>query len=128
MFRIEIPRLPPADLSPNARVHFYHRADAVSEAQVEVIALIREQRSIGAPLHRARVTVTFTVPDQRRRDKGNLIAAAKPFVDALTIAHVIRDDAWQFTEEVYPPIRYEKGVQMTVIVVEPLEDDADART
>ena len=66
----------------------------------------------------ATVTVTFMVPDRRRRDKGNLIASAKAYLDGLVDAGVISDDNWEAIEEIYPPIVYEKGRKMTIIEVQ----------
>ena len=118
--RIEIPRLPPYECGPNTRVHWAVRAKVTQAAHDEVIALCREQQVVGEPFGRARVTITFTVPDKRIRDKGNLIAATKPFLDGLKMAGIIKDDSWQHIEEVYPRVQYEKGVVQTVIHVEPI--------
>ena len=118
MLRIEIPRLPPYECGLNFRSKSYWpRLNATREAHREVIALVREQQAVGEPLAHAEVTVTFVVPDKRVRDKGNLIAQAKPFVDALKLAGVIKDDKWTTTNEVYPFIVYEKGVRKTIIEV-----------
>ena len=119
VMRIVFPDLPPVECSPNWHKHHLPWAirKATAAAQEDMICRVREQVAMGEPLARAKVTVTFTVPDRRRRDKGNLIAAAKPWLDGLTLAGVIKDDAWQFIEEVYPPVVYEKGVRRTVIEV-----------
>lgn len=116
---IVFPYLPPLECSPNWHKHHLPWAirKATAAAHDDMIGRVREQVAIGEPLARAMVTVTFTVPDRRRRDKGNLIGAAKPWLDGLTLAGVIKDDAWQFIEEVYPPVVYEKGVRKTVIEV-----------
>lgn len=115
MLSMELP-LPDPDLSPNSRVHYQERARATRDAKEEVIVAVLE-KGRPKPLDRATVTVTFVVPNKRRRDKGNLIASAKPYLDGLVTAGVITDDNWQAIEEVYPPIKYEKGVRKTIIEV-----------
>lgn len=116
VLRLVLP-LPPRELSPNARVHWIVRAKANRAAKEAVHALSLQQRPRGKPLARATVSVTFWVPDRRRRDKGNLIGAAKAYLDGLKDAGVIQDDAWQFIEEVYPPVEYHKGESKTIIEV-----------
>ena len=118
MLRIELP-YPDERLSPNARVHHQVRAKATREAKEQVLVAVLEQGRRKPLDDRATVTVTFVVPDKRRRDKGNLIASAKAYLDGLTDAGVIKDDTWQYIEEVYPPIVYEKGVRRTIIEVTP---------
>jgi len=117
---ITIPRLPPYECGLNTRVHWAVRAKATKAAHDEVIGLCREQQGSQQPMGKATVTITFTVPDKRARDKGNLIAAAKPFLDGLRLAGVIADDAWQFIDEIYLAIQYQKGVAQTTITVEAL--------
>lgn len=118
--RIEIPWLPPKELSPNAgKKQNVNKLNRITiKAHDDVIALVREQQAVGEPLARARVTMTFVVPTRGRRDKGNLIASAKPFLDGLTLAKVIRDDAWEYIDEIYPAVQYEKGVSKTIIEID----------
>jgi len=71
--RIEVPRLPPKELNPNARVHYMVKAKATTLAQNEVVALVRDCQPIAKPFDRAIVRVAFVVPNRRPRDKGNLI-------------------------------------------------------
>ncbi|KKN75616.1 hypothetical protein LCGC14_0378540 [marine sediment metagenome] len=120
MLRIELP-FPDRRLSPNARVHYQVRARATREAKEQVIVAVLEQERQKL-LDRATVTVTFVVPDRRRRDKGNLIASAKAYLDGL-VGLVIVDDNWAAIEEVYPPVVFEKGIKKTIIQVQGVADD-----
>lgn len=117
MLRIELP-LPPKELSPNARVHYQVRAKATREAKEQVYVAVLEQGRQKTFDH-ATVTVTFTVPNRRRRDKGNLIASAKAYLDGLVDIGLFPDDNWETIEEVYPPVEYQKGESKTVIEVQP---------
>jgi len=114
--------LPDPVLSPNAGgmrnpKRQAQRRRAVRDAKEMIICAVLEQRPRGEPLTKATVTVTFTVPDKRTRDKGNLITSAKAYLDGLTLAGVIKDDAWRVIDEVYPLIEYRKGVSETRIEV-----------
>ena len=119
MLRIVLP-LPPKELSPNAGkkwpVGMINRI--TQKAQSDTIALVREQIPRGVPLEQATVTVTFVVPDQRDRDKDNLVAASKPYMDGLVKAGVIIDDNWKVIRAVYE-MEYEKGISATIIEVTP---------
>jgi len=79
---------------------------------------LNEARWDGYQHQYSTVTISFTVPTKRVRDKGNLICASKPFLDGLTEFGVIVDDSYQWIDEQYPPVQYEKGVSRTVITIE----------
>lgn len=119
MLRIELP-LPPKELSPNAgKKQNVHKINRITQkAQSDTIALVREQIPRGTPLEHATVRVTFVVPTRGRRDKDNLIAAAKPYQDGLVKAGVIVDDSEGVITNVWD-IVYKKGTKMTIIEVEP---------
>ncbi len=116
---IEIPGLPSKYLSPNRFYKIGIQTGAKRAAHKLILGLCREQQPIGEPMEGATVTVTFIVPDRIKRDKGNLIAGAKAYVDGLVKAQIIKDDNWRNIEEVYPAIQYVKGVRKTIIHVEP---------
>lgn len=48
------------------------------------------------PMTRAKVSLTWFVLDQRRRDPANLSALAKPMYDGLVDGHVIEDDVPEY--------------------------------
>jgi len=93
---------PDKRLSPNARVHWRTRAAAVCRAR-RVTAKVCEglggqpglPRDFVRPLTlktRVPLTLSFYPPDKRRRDDDNLIAAFKPYRDALA-NHLLIDDS-----------------------------------
>jgi hypothetical protein len=65
--------LPPAKLSPNARLHYMAKAKVMADAKKTMLAHILEQPRPKILLTRATVTVKFIVPTRGKRDKGNLI-------------------------------------------------------
>ena len=91
------PGLPPRELSPNARVGHFERSRAAASFKNEVIALIKEQISgKRGEIYRLKdtiVSITWGLPDKRKRDWDNLIAASKYLVDALVTDRVISDDS-----------------------------------
>ena len=94
---------PVRDLSPNARVHWRKRAAVVAAFREECgwTAVTDYPKSswngdwpLRAPVE---ATVTFVVPDRRRRDLDNLCAMLKPAWDGLVDAGVLAgDDHTQF--------------------------------
>lgn len=118
MLRIELP-LPPRELSPNARVHWSVRNRATQEAKDLVVCAVLEQQARGKPLDHATVKLTFIKPRRGRRDKDNLIAAAKPYMDGLVLAGVIVDDNSDVIDTPEPEIIYQKGISKTIIEVTP---------
>ena len=84
---------PPAELSPNARVHWAKLAWWKRAYKEECGWTIR--KAIQAPRHirpPVQAQVTFVVTDSRRRDADNYMAMLKPVWDALVEMGVIEDD------------------------------------
>jgi hypothetical protein len=132
--RIELPGLPPAECSPNSRVYWRSRSAAAREYKESVTMIARLARNKAhwtAPDH-AHVLVTFVLPDRRRRDRDNLIARAKPLLDALGPwrevvnskgkpisaygADILMDDCPEHADITYE-LRYEKGISMTIVEI-----------
>lgn len=93
-------RLPPWECWPNYRGHWARRARAVADYKEDCGWLLRDQRNklptlpLTGPIH---VTLTFVLPDRRRRDLDNLIAAAKPALDALASVLKVDDSRFELT-------------------------------
>jgi len=91
---IELP-LPPAALSPNARVD-RRRVAPIRAAYREHACAAGIAAQDRGPRRRwdfTTVTYQFHLPDRRRRDIDNLIASAKAILDGLQDAQVFTDDA-----------------------------------
>jgi Holliday junction resolvase RusA-like endonuclease len=91
--QIKVPALPPQACSPNFRGHWSQKYKAAQEFKklVYLCALEVKPKDWVAP-DKVVLRLTFVTGDQRRRDADNLMAAAKPALDALTSAEIIKDD------------------------------------
>lgn len=93
--------LPPRELSPNVRSHWAKKAKAVKSYRLR--AWVEARNATNAKRlewERAEVRTTFYLPDLRRRDPDNLMAAMKAAWDGIVDAHVLTDDRYLIT---YPP-------------------------
>jgi crossover junction endodeoxyribonuclease RusA len=87
--------LPPAALSPNARVHWgkKHRAAKAYRNTARWLAWSASQDRDDFPWPRARVTCRFYFRVNRKRDGDNLLASMKPAFDGIAAAGVVKDDS-----------------------------------
>lgn len=92
--RIEIPMLPPAEWSPNARVHWARRykAGKVYRKAVFYEAVNARVKVNWKALEYARMGLEFIFPEERIRDEDNHRARFKPGLDALVEAGIIQFD------------------------------------
>lgn len=96
--RIEVPQLPGEALSPNAR-HFwaskYTAGKTYHDAVFYCCVDARNRGFAGGqkfPFTRAKLSLTFVFAEERRRDRDNLLASAKPCLDAIVDSALILDD------------------------------------
>ena len=110
---IDIP-MPPRELSPNYRGHYYAIARIRKEYRRDcrVFALMVMRRVKGQyPLAPPVVAeVTFTFPDHRRRDQDNVLASLKSFWDGCVDAGLLADDKLPDFRVVALQEEYLKGV------------------
>ena len=91
---VTLNHLPPAELSPNARVHWSVRHRATGEAKTEIGWLAKSQWHDDKPMMKACISWEFHFKDNRKHDLDNLHAACKAFQDGLIEVGVIFfDDA-----------------------------------
>ena len=88
-----IVRLPWPDrkLSPNARVHWAVKAKAVKLARETACVLTKLKLIHGVGITASDLHLTFCPPDKRRRDRDNMIASAKAYIDGISDAIGIDD-------------------------------------
>jgi len=97
---------PHKDLSPNARVHWGKKARAVRAARAEahfmaIKAHARKQLD-GASIS---VVATFSPPDARRRDRDNMLASIKPYLDGISDQIGIDDSEWPIAISKSEPVK-----------------------
>ena len=98
---------PPAKLSPNKRLHWAARAQAVAKYRRECAVLARHFRDLPRTLspRPLPVKITFHPPDKRRRDRDNMIAAFKAGADGVADAIGVDDAHWSPTYAVGEPVK-----------------------
>ena len=117
----EVP-MPPPELSPNGRPHWYVKAEATREYGAAVFyAAVDARNRAGAKnwtnLPHVHVALTFVFPVRRRRDEDNLRARWKAGYDAIVRAGIaVDDDMEHMTRSVYA--RYEKGLSKVEVSIE----------
>ena len=133
--RLELPYLPPYAYSSNGRGHWTARRGAktgVNHTIVEDIhfLLVEAGWPVGERIiERASISVTFILPDRRKRDHDGLIQRLKPVYDALVYRQIkrggtlvarglLRDDGLDYIGWPRYGHRYQKGVSMTIIELE----------
>ena len=115
---------PPPELSPNVKKHHMVKARAVRQYRWECNLDARNQafgdwKGPVSPLTSpVKATVTFVVPDKRRRDTDNLMAALKPLWDGLRDARVLVDDSHEHLRHGEPSVRVEKGQRYVLVTLE----------
>lgn len=100
-FTVTVP-LPPADLSPNARLHWAAKARATRSARKSAWYWFRRFLPLGWVPVPIRLEVRYHCPRSahgyRPRDVMNAIAALKPMVDGMVDAGVVPDDSAKWVE------------------------------
>lgn len=108
-------RSPP--LTENQRLHHHAKARIVKDVRLTGALLARGLRGSG----RVEVTLTWIVPDHRRRDEDNIVPTLKALCDGLVDAGVVPDDTPAFMVKNMPVIRVVPGALAHMeLAVEPL--------
>lgn len=114
---VELP-WPPRILWPNSRPHhmaLYRARKAYKSRCATHCLIIPRQAFIGAD--RLSAYITFRIPDARRRDMDNMLAAIKAGIDAASDHVGVDDSRWTLTLAIGQPI---KGGAV-VIELEPIK-------
>lgn len=88
--------LPPINPKLHAHNTGHWRTKAAAVKQLRGIAQVTARPLVSETWDRAKVHYHFCVPDNRRRDEGNMIHAQKPAIDGIVKAGLIVDDSWQY--------------------------------
>lgn len=126
---IQVEMLPPAEVSPNARVHWSKRHRATQEYKSAVFyAAVDMKNRLGRlqwkpgypPFDRALIKLTFIFPNFRTRDEDNLRTRFKPGQDALVAAEIINNDSVE--DIVYEPVKIIVDKEMAPRTIIELEE------
>jgi len=96
--RIEVSQLAPVEYSQNWRGHWAEKNEAGKVYHDAVFYCCVDARNRGFrkgmsfPLTRAVLNLTFVFPEQRRRDRDNLLARFKPGLDGIVDSGLLLDD------------------------------------
>ncbi len=122
--RIEVSQLPPIECSPNWRGHWAKRYQAGEIYKSAVYYSCVDARNMELAkgrlvFIRARLNLTFIFPQQRRRDKDNLIARFKPGLDGIVASGLVVDDDAEHLEIVDIGVQVDKKrAPLTIIELE----------
>ena len=126
MTRYEFP-WPPAELNPNARVHWRTLAKARREYKDAcgwAIRIIPLKERWGELLLIPPVTAQVTfVCDRRRRDPDNHMAMLKPLWDALVEMEVLEDDS-HYKLRILDP-KWERGEKKVIVELSPYRNGGE---
>lgn len=107
MIEVTLP-WPDKVLSPNARAHWAKKAPKTKAAREAsawlVLAAMPKVERWSAPSS-ASISMTFCPPDNRRRDRDNLIASMKAATDGIADAIGIDDSKFETTYRMGEPVK-----------------------
>ena len=97
--RIELP-FPPAELNPNKRIHRLALIGIKQRYKMQcgLLANLAMKKSVWVPpttTGTVPLTITYVMPDKRKRDRDNLLAASKQALDAVAEALGIDDNQFE---------------------------------
>ena len=95
--RIDLP-FPPAKLNPNARHHWTALVKVKEKYGQDCFTLANAARKRAAWVpHKGDIplTITYIVPDRRKRDRDNLLAASKRGLDSVAKALGVDDSQFE---------------------------------
>jgi hypothetical protein len=104
VIRIEVPLLPPSEVSPNARAYWAdkYKAGKVYHDAIFYYCVDARNRGFGQglsfPLIKARLTLTFVFAEERQRDRDNLLASFKNGLDGIVDSGLVLDDTSEYLE------------------------------
>ena len=109
---------PPKEVFPNARPHYQAKARAVKQYRWDCKMDARHQHRPQTLASPVKATVTFVVPDRRKRDTANMMDALKAMWDGIVDAKLLVDDSHEHLRHGEPSVRVEKGQRYVLVTLE----------
>lgn len=88
---------PPAELSPNARVHWAAKSRAAKAYRSACFWIAKRDGKRIEHDGRLHVTLEFVPPDRRHRDRDNMLASCKAMLDGVADALGVDDRRFDLT-------------------------------
>jgi crossover junction endodeoxyribonuclease RusA len=104
MTKIVLP-WPPAELSPNARVHWTLKSRKAKQYKHDCWALTLAAKVKVETEGKINLHITFRPPSNRRRDQDNMVAQAKYAFDGMALALGVDDSRFSSQFEIGELIR-----------------------
>ena len=101
-------------LSPNARCHWRAKSPVTKNARSAAWAITKASRASVAHDGPIALLVTFRAPDKRHRDRDNVIATCKAYMDGIADALGVNDRRFEPTYKWGEPI---KGGAVEVVLL-----------
>lgn len=98
----------PKTPSLNHRTHWAIKAKQVKELKSLVKPVLIAHKPC-KPFDSVKLRLMFYIPTRRRMDIDNLIARAKPLIDAMVDTGILLDDSYQVVRELTVAAEYRKG-------------------
>jgi undecaprenyl pyrophosphate synthase len=77
------------------------------------------------PIHgKHKISYLFSVKDNRRRDRANMVQQCKAYVDGIVESGLIEGDHWQISELGSVEVRIDKAGAAVIIQIEDLRNKA----
>ena len=124
---------PPKEVFPNAKtkpvvdalgrkrrkaIHWSEKSRAVKQYRWDCNMDARDWHRPQIFTYPVKATVTFVVPDRRKRDTANMMDALKAMWDGIVDAKLLVDDSHEHLRHGEPSVRVEKGQRYVLVLLE----------
>lgn len=111
-------QLPPINPKLHAHNTGHWRTKAAAVKQLKIVAQVTARPLVSETWDRAKVHYHFFVPDNLRRDEGNMIHSQKPAIDGIVKAGLIVDDSWQYLSTGSVTVEIDRDNPRVVLIFE----------
>jgi hypothetical protein len=100
--------------------HWSAKTNAVKTMRhaAKLVALDAMNRGAKSIVGKHRISYLFSVKDNRRRDRANMVQQCKAYIDGIVESGLIEGDHWQISELGAVEVRIDKAWAAVVIQIE----------
>jgi hypothetical protein len=84
----------------------------------KLVALDAMNRGARPILGKHKISYLFSVKDNRRRDRANMVQQCKPYIDGIVDSGLIEGDHWQISELGLVEVQIDKAGAAVIIQIE----------